>query len=284
VGVAALVVADHDPGRMSVARILARHARLFGLYFAQYGKARLEYRLDFFSSVFASFLGTLASFGFLLIVFSRVPAVKGWTFEEMVFLYGFSLIPLGIFNVLSWNLYMFPDRYLIEGRFDRVLVRPVSSVFQVLFEAFRLESLQETFTGSVAVIWAAHRLALSWGPLDVVLFAVWAVCGAVIYLAIFVGLSATSFWIEDRIGIVPPIFNLMQFGRYPLTIYDAWIRFALSFIIPFAFASFYPTVRFLRREQFIREFWAVPLVAAITVSLALLAWNSGVRRYHSTGS
>jgi len=269
---------------MSVARILARHARLFGLYFAQYGKARLEYRLDFFSSVFASFLGTLASFGFLLIVFSRVPAVKGWKFEEMVFLYGFSLIPLGVFNVLSWNLYMFPDRYLIEGRFDRVLVRPVSSVFQVLFEAFRLESLQETFTGSAAVIWAAHRLALSWGPLDVVLFAVWAVCGAVIYLAIFVGLSATSFWIEDRIGIVPPIFNLMQFGRYPLTIYDAWIRFALSFIIPFAFASFYPTVRFLRREQFIREFWAVPLVAAITVSLALLAWNSGVRRYHSTGS
>ena len=123
---------------MSVGKSLARHGRLFALYFAQYAKARLEYRLDFFSSVFASFLGTLASFGFLLIVFSRVPAVKGWSFEEMVFLYGFSLIPLGIFNVLSWNLYMFPDRYLIEGRFDRVLLRPVSSVFQVLFEAFRL--------------------------------------------------------------------------------------------------------------------------------------------------
>ena len=206
---------------MSVARTLARHTRLFGLYFSQYAKARLEYRLDFFSSVFASFLGTLASFGFLLIVFSRVPAVKGWKFEEMVFLYGFSLVPLGIFNVLSWNLYMFPDRYLIEGRFDRVLVRPVSSVFQVLFEAFRLESLQETVTGLAAVIWAANRLGISWGALDFVLFTIWALCGAVIYLAIFVGLSATSFWIEDRIGIVPPIFNLMQFGRYPLTIYDA---------------------------------------------------------------
>ncbi|MET0620055.1 MAG: ABC-2 family transporter protein, partial [Thermoanaerobaculia bacterium] len=136
-----------------VAKGLVRHGRLFALYFAQYAKARLEYRLDFFSSVFASFLGTLASFGFLLIVFSRVPAVKGWSFEEMVFLYGFSLIPLGIFNVLSWNLYMFPDRYLIEGRFDRVLLRPVSSVFQVLFEAFRLESFQEALTGVAAVVW-----------------------------------------------------------------------------------------------------------------------------------
>lgn len=263
---------------------LLRHLRLFGLYFAQYAKARLEYRADFFSSVLASFLGTLASLGFLLIVFSRVPAVKGWTFEEMVFLYGFSLIPLGLFNVLSWNLYQFADRYLIEGRFDRVLLRPVSPVFQVLFESFRLESLQETATGLFAVAWSAHRLGLSLGPLEVLLFIVWAVCGAAIYLAIFIGLTATSFWIEDRIGISPPVFNLMQFGRYPLTIYDAWVRFALSFVIPFAFASFYPTVRFLHRREFLAEFWSVPVVAAIAMSLALALWRSGVARYHSTGS
>jgi ABC-2 type transport system permease protein len=267
-----------------VIKSLVRHARLFALYFSQYAKARLEYRLDFFTSVFSSFLGTAASFGFLLIVFSRVPAVSGWSFDEMVFLYGFSLIPLGVFNVLSWNLYLFSDRYLIEGRFDRVLVRPVDSVFQVLFEAFRLEALQETVTGVAAVIWASHRLHLTFSALDVLLFVLWALLGATIYLAIFIGLTATSFWIEDRIGIVPPVFNLMQFGRYPLTIYDGWIRFTLSFVVPFAFASFYPVVRFLKRGEFAREFWAVPLVAALALSLALAVWNSGVKRYHSTGS
>ena len=263
---------------------MVRSLRLFALYFSQYAKARLEYRADFFASVIASFLGTAASFGFLIIVFSRVPAVKGWTFEEMVFLYGFSLVPLGIFNVFSWNLYLFADRYLIEGRFDRMMLRPVSTVFQVLFESFRLESLQETATGLFAIVWASRRLGITFGVTDVVLFAIWALCGAVIYLAIFIGLTATSFWIEDRIGISPPIFNLMQFGRYPLTIYDAWVRFALSFVIPFAFASFYPTARFLHREEFLPYFWAVPIVAALTLSLALTIWNSGVRRYHSTGS
>jgi ABC-2 type transport system permease protein len=261
-----------------------RHARLFGLYFAQYAKARLEYRADFFSAVIASFLGTAASFGFLLIVFSRVPPLRDWKFEEMVFLYGFSLIPIGIFNVFSWNLWMFADRYLIEGRFDRVLLRPVSSVFQVLFESFRLESLESAVTGVVAVVWSAQRLGLSFGAGDVLLFTVWAVSGGAIYLAIFIGLTATSFWIEDRIGISPPVFNLMQFGRYPLTIYDAWVRFALSFVIPFAFASFYPTARFLGRPEYLLEFWAVPLVAAISLTLALSLWKSGVARYHSTGS
>src|SRR5215472_1378724 len=265
-------------------RNLRRHFRLFVLYFSQYAKARLEYRADFFSSVLASFLGTLAAFGFLLIVFSRVPAVRGWSFPEMVFLYGFSLVPLGLFNVFSWNLYLFADRYLIEGRFDRVLLRPVSSVFQVLFESFRLGSLQETITGTAAVAWAVHRMGIGYGPIDLVLFAAWAVCGALIYLAIFIGLTATSFWIEDRIGISPPIFNLMQFGRYPLTIYDGWIRFTLSFVIPFAFASFYPVMRFLRRGEFAREFWAVPLIAVLCVGISLTVWTAGVRRYPSTGS
>jgi ABC-2 type transport system permease protein len=263
---------------------LRRHARLFGMYFSQYAKARLEYRADFFSAVLASFLGTAASFGFLLIVFSRGVAVRGWKFEEMVFLYGFSLIPFGIFNVFSWNLWMFAERYLIEGRFDRVLLRPVSSVFQVLFESFRLESVESIVTGIVAVLWASRRLGLALTFGDAVIFLLWATAGGVIYVAIFLALTSMSFWIEDRIGISPPVFNLMQFGRYPLTIYDVWVRLALSFVIPFAFASFYPTARFLRRPEFLPEFWAVPFVAAISMSLALLLWKNGVARYHSTGS
>lgn len=263
---------------------LRRHARLFGMYFSQYAKARLEYRADFFSAVVASFLGTAASFGFLLIVFSRGVAVRGWKFEEMVFLYGFSLIPFGIFNVFSWNLWMFAERYLIEGRFDRVLLRPVSSVFQVLFESFRLESVESIVTGIVAVLWASRRLGLALTFGDALLFLLWATAGGVIYVAIFLALTSMSFWIEDRIGISPPVFNLMQFGRYPLTIYDVWVRLALSFVIPFAFASFYPTARFLKRPEFLPEFWAVPFVAAISMSLALLLWKNGVARYHSTGS
>src|SRR5260370_25666285 len=95
----------------------------------------------------------------------------------MVFLYGFSLLPLGVFNLFSWNLYLFADRYLIEGRFDRVLLRPVSSLFQVLFESFRLESLQETATGLVAIVWAARRLGLVFGPAGALLFLLSALFG-----------------------------------------------------------------------------------------------------------
>ena len=35
--------------------------------------------------------------------------------------------------------------------------------------------------------------------------------------------------------------------------------------------------------QFARESWA-PIVAALSLSVLLALWKSGVRRYHSTGS
>jgi ABC-2 type transport system permease protein len=266
-----------------VLRELRLHLRLLGLYFSQYAKARLQYRADFFTSLFATFAGTAASLAVVLILFSRFPHLAGWTYPEIVFLYGFSLMPYGLFNVLSLNLYEFSDRYLTEGRFDRILLRPLAPLFQILFESFRLETLQESLTGAAVLLWAATRLPQV-HALDLLLLPVWAVFGAVIYLSIFAILTAAGFWIEDRVGLAPPVFNLMSFGRYPITIYDMKVRIALSTIVPFAFASFYPTAQALKRGEFLVFFWATPLVAALFGAMAVALWRAGVKRYGSTGS
>lgn len=263
---------------------MKRHLKLFLLYFAQYAKVRLAYKADFFIAFFSSMAATVLGFGFVLVLFTKIPQLQGWSFHEVLFLYGFSLIPLGFFNVVSWNLYEFAEIYIIEGRFDRVLLRPIHTLFQILFEKFRLESLQEVVTGIIVVSICARRLGLRWGLGDYLWFALMVASGAVIYLSVFLMLTAVSFWFEDRVGIVPPVFNMLTFGRYPLTIYNVFIQFLLSWIIPFGFASFYPTTHFLHRESFGPYFHMVPLVAGIFGLLALFVWNKGVANYSSTGS
>ena len=129
-----------------------------------------------------------------------------------------------------------------------------------------------------------NRLALPWRPSDYLWFVLMVVCGALIYISVFLTLTAVSFWFEDRVGIVPPVFNMLTFGRYPLTIYNLFIQFLLSWIIPFAFASFYPTTHFLRREAFAAQVHLVPVVAVMFGVLARVVWNGGVRNYSSTGS
>src|SRR3970282_628786 len=153
------------------------------LYFAQYAKVRMAYKADFFIAVFSSMTATVFGFGFVLVLFSKIPKLQDWSFYEILFLYGFSLIPLGFFNVISWNLYEFGDIYIIQGRFDRVLLRPVDSLFQILFEKFRLESLQEVVTGVAVVALCIHRLGLPWTGADYFWFVLMVGCGAVIYIS-----------------------------------------------------------------------------------------------------
>jgi viologen exporter family transport system permease protein len=153
-----------------------------------------------------------------------------------------------------------------------------------VFEKFRLESLQEVATGIGVVVYCIRRMHLAIGIPDYLWFVLMIVCGSVIYLSVFLILTAVSFWFEDRVGIVPPVFNMLNFSRYPLTIYNVFIQFLLSWIIPFAFATFYPTTHFLGRTSFTLYFHLVPLVAAGFMTLAILVWNRGVGNYSSTGT
>jgi ABC-2 type transport system permease protein len=257
---------------------------ILGQYFGQYAKTRMAYKADFFIASFANILATAAGYGFVLVLFSRIPQLKGWRFEEVLFIYGFSLIPMGLFNIVSLNLYDFGEIYIVEGKFDRVLLRPVHSLFQIMFENFRLESIQEILTGLVAVIYCAGKLKIEATIANLILFPALTLCGAVIYICVFVIISSVNFWFEDRIGLAPPVFNMIAFGRYPITIYNTAIQFLLSWIIPFAFASFYPTVRFLGRMEFRTEFYLIPVVTATLICLSLFVWNRGVQQYKSTGN
>lgn len=286
---------DHDSRRLTIIGTptqmrelsrsrLWRATELLGLYFTQYAKARMSYRADFFIAVGTSLTATALGFGFMLVLFTQVRELQGWSFDEVLFLFGFSYVPLGLFNVVSLNLYDFADIYIIQGKFDRILLRPIHTLFQVLFETFRIESLHEFLLGVGVVAYAAHRLRLQWSAGDIIWFALTAVSGAVIYLSVFLILTSVNFWFEDKIGIVPPVYNMIAFGRYPLSIYHPAIQFLLSWLIPFAFASFYPSVRFLGRTEYGFYPYLVPLVAAAFFSLALAIWNQGVLRYASTGS
>jgi ABC-2 type transport system permease protein len=257
---------------------------LFWQYLGQYAKTRMTYKADFIIALLTSMVATVAGYGFVLVLFTKIPRLKGWSFEEVLFIYGFSLIPMGLFNIVSLNLYEFGDTYIVEGKFDRVLLRPVHSLYQILFENFRLESIQEIVIGLIVVGYCGAKLKIPWTFANIILFPLLVFCGAVTYVCVFVIITSVNFWFEDRIGLAPPVYNMIAFGRYPITIYNSSIQFLLNWIIPFAFASFYPTVRYLGRSEFLGRFYLVPVVAVILAGLALASWNEGVKHYKSTGT
>jgi len=259
-------------------------ARIFTAYFAQFIKMRLAYRMDFFVDTLAVSFSMVIQLAVLSTLFSKVKALDGWSFEQVLFIYAFSLLPLGLFNIVSVNLYRFSDQYIIQGKFDRVLLRPVGTLAQVMFESFNVSGLNEILLGIVVMTYAGMKLGLDFGVQEILVLAIMVPSASLVYMGVFLAITSVSFWHEDRMGLAPPVYNIIRFSRYPITIYSLPIRIFLTFVLPFAWVAFFPATWFLGSDEFSRLALLTPLVGLVVFGGSLLIWQRGVRNYASTGS
>jgi ABC-2 type transport system permease protein len=245
-------------------------------------KTRLEYRADFLIECGASLLRQACGLAVVAIIFRNVPLLRGWSQNEVFFIYGFAIAAEALFEFFAEGFYWFADKYIMRGEFDRVLLRPLNPLFQLLLENFSLESVPDLILGVVIMAVAGSALP---APAGVWLLLVVMLPSAVlVLLGIFLALASVSFWVEDKVGVLPPVYNLMAFGRYPLTIYHPALRLLLSWVLPFGFFAFYPATGFLGRGEFSAFFWATPLVSVAVFAAAYQVFRLGMRRYRSTGS
>lgn len=258
-------------------------AALAGRYLAQHLKARLAYRGDLWAGLISDLASQAASLVFLLVVFSQVPSLRGWSREELIFIYGYFLVPFSIFNATSANLWNFADRYVVRGELDRVLTRPLPALFQVLLETVEAESFLGAAGGVALMVWAGRRLALDVGWWDLP-WALALVAGSVlIYDGIFIALASVAFWTDSRSGLIPLVWNLHVYGRYPVEIYDRWLRLLLTWAVPVAFTAFYPATWLLERDAWRPLALLTPAVGAAVFGLGVLVWHLGLRRYRGAG-
>lgn len=266
------------------ARSVLFHLSIWRHYVAQFLKKRMIYAVDFWAGLTADLTLQATNLLFLAVIFSKVPDLRGWRREEVIFIYGLAVMSYGLFHAFFSNIYYLGNTYLVEGNMDRVLLRPLDPLFQIYSERVDLEDIGETLLGAALIGWSAWKLGLQWTWLHFAALPLFVGCGVLIYLGVFTTLSAVSFWFIDRVGLLPPIYNMMAFGRYPVTIYNRALRFLVSWIIPFGFISFFPSTWFLGRDEFFGYFVATPLVALSFFGLGYTLFRLGLRRYESTGS
>ncbi len=265
-------------------RRLLWQSRIFGAYFAQFLKMRLAYRMDFVVDTLAVSFSMVIQVAVLSVLFSKIRQLDGWSFEQVLFIYGFSLLPLGLFNLISVNFYGFSEKYIIGGKFDRVLLRPVNTLVQVIFESFNVSGLNEIILGSAVMIYAGRKLELTFGVTDALALLALVPSAALVYTGVFLAITAVSFWHEDKMGLAPPVYNIIRFSRYPMTIYSLPVRVFLTFVLPFAWVAFYPATWFIGGGQLTGVALLTVPVGLVVFSGAVVIWHRGVANYASTGS
>jgi ABC-2 type transport system permease protein len=249
-------------------------------------KRRLAYRGDLLLQGLDEICRGAVALAMLEIYALKTPHLAGWTPEQLFFVMGFSLTVVGLFHTFCGNLYSLSSTYIIQGNLDRVLLRPFPSFLQICFDRLAIEDLTGVALGITVMVTAANRLPdAHFGPGQILLLLLLMASAFAIVVAVFMGFAATGFWFEDRVGMVPPVYNLMEFGRWPTAIYHPVLRFMITWIVPFAFVAFHPASLFVGGPGVSPlQPLLTPLVAVLALIVSTTLWRTGIRRYGSAGS
>ncbi|WP_096155474.1 MULTISPECIES: ABC transporter permease [Bacillus] len=259
------------------------YVSMFFQYIGQYTKTRFQYRADLVVELFSDLLFQAVNLVFILVVFGHTQLLGGWSREEIIFIYGFFLVPYALFSAF-FNIWDFNERYIVRGEMDRILTRPIHSLFQVILERMELESLFGAITGIAIMFYAGSILGLSFAWYDIFIFFLFVIGGTLVYAGIFVMLASIGFWSDARTSIMPMMYNIGNYGRYPVDIYNRVIRYVLTWILPFAFVGVYPSAYFLGRSEWYSYAFLTPVVGTVFFILSVLIWNKGVTKYRGAGN
>jgi ABC-2 type transport system permease protein len=170
-----------------------------------------------------------------------------------------------------------------------MMVRPVGVFAQMCADEFAFRRVGRIAQGAAVLAWSLSAVDVDWGPARLAMLGSMLVCGAAIFLGLFV-LGATFQFVS---GDASEVANAFTYGgntmtQYPLTIYPTEVVKALTFLVPVAFVNWYPALFILDvPDPFGLPDWlrfASPVAALVLCTLAALAWRTGVRHYRSTGS
>ncbi|MGP3635361.1 ABC transporter permease [Streptomyces sp. 24-1644] len=267
---------------------LAEGVRAYGLIVAMWLRSTMAYRASFVMTAFGNFVVTAFDFVTIMLMFSHVDALGGYTLPEIALLYGMSATAFGLTDLLLGSMDRL-GRRVRDGTLDTLLVRPVPVLAQVAADRFALRRLGRITQGLLVLGYALVSLDIAWTPLKVLMLPLMVLSGAAIFGAVFVAGAAFQFVAQDASEVQ----NAFTYGgttllQYPPTVFAKDLVRGVTFVVPLAFVSWLPALYVLDREYplALPEWTAFlpPVVAAVCWALAGLAWRAGLRAYRSTGS
>lgn len=257
---------------------MAEAFRLLRIFMRVSVLAELQYRTNLYIQIFRSGLSLATGLAGLGVVFSHASNLAGWRPGDL-------LVVLGVYYVIS-GVVRFAIQPAMErlmedvrtGTFDYVLTKPGDSLVLVSVRATAVWRLIDVALGGAVITYAMTRGDAVAGPWDVAAFIVGMLAAVVTVYSFLVILSTLSFWFVRLENILVIFQSMYEAGRWPVEIYPGWLRAALTFVVPVAFAVTVPAGALAGRVG--PELLAGAVALAITLAvIARRFWFVGLRHY-----
>jgi ABC-2 type transport system permease protein len=247
-------------------------------------RLRLQSELVFRTDAIFGFLASLLSIGFGLlffgVIYGRVESIGGWNKPAAVALVGTLALLMELENGLLGGIQRL--RVMVrEGRLEQYLIRPVACPPLFVSQGVNVLAVWRFIVPLAAL---GYGLTLSPQPTEhLLLYAVSFALSLGIYTLMIFNLVCLSFWLVEMNNLFYVVYDLMEFGRYPVTVYHGIIRVLFTTLLPVALLSSFPVqLLMLGGAPSLLTYQLLVLISFY--GLARLLWHYGLRRYQGAGA
>jgi ABC-2 type transport system permease protein len=265
-------------------------AQLYLRLASQSIRGQLQYRWSFLLMAFGSLVTSGVEVLGIWALFERFGLLGGqWRLAQVAFLYGLVNAAFAVSEALARGFDVFGKEFVRTGAFDRVLLRPRSTVLQLAGHELQIHRIGRFLQGAAVLAWAIWVLPIDWQPWKVALLMFTFAAAAAFFYALFIAQAALSFWTTESLEIM----NTLTYGgtetaQYPLPIYRPWFRRFFTYIVPLGCVIYFPSVAIFGIADPLGSSLAfqvlAPAAGFLFLTAALGFWNVGIRHYTSTGS
>lgn len=258
---------------------------LYFKYLSILFKSQMQYRASFWMLTIGQFFIPFSVFAGLYLMFERFGNLKGWSFFEVSLCFAIIHLAFSLSECFSRGFDAFSG-LIVRGDFDRVLLRPRSTVVQVLGSQFEFTRLGRIMQSLLVLVWSIMNLSIEWTILKGITLFFMVVSGVIIFTGIYMLAATLCFWTVQGLEVA----NIFTDGgremaQYPLNIYQKWVTTFFTFLIPFGCVSYIPLLYILDRVSGNEILYMLsPLAGFLFLIPCIIVWQFGVRHYRSTGS
>lgn len=252
-------------------------------YLKLHFKSILQYKLSFVLSFISQIIIFFTYYFLIIAMFQKFSNLQGYNIYEI--LLTFSIIHFGYsFNeIFARGIDQF-DTLIVDGSFDRLLLRPRSILIQVVGYQIDYTKSARVIQSIIIMVIALIKLKIHWSLIKVINLILMLISSIAIFFGLF--LLAASYCFLTIQGL--EIRNVFTDGgkniaQYPIGIFNKYFVKIFTYLIPYAFVNYYPLMYFVDKTDNVYYVF-LPLLVLFYLIPCFLVFNKGSKKYLSTGS
>ena len=263
--------------------LLKRYLTLIFMFARNSLTAQLEYRINFIMGILVEAGFLVVKLAYVVLIYKTGVSINGMSPDYMLVFIGTYTIMTGIymsFYTNFWNL----TNYIREGTLDIYLTKPASGLFLVTFRYIDFATpLPAVIAGFIMLGIGWEKCGFSVNLINIGIFTGCLIVGTVLTYSLFLMPRLLGFWTMSTTGIAQISDAIWDFNNMPMRIYNKIIQEIGCFVLPVFLITNVPGLIIGGNISKTLLIWYF-IAPIITLSLCVIMWKKGIKRYSSASS